>query len=325
MSRRVMGLLVLVVGLSITSPARAQTPTLDGVQVVGDPVVGTGVAALISGSVDPATVTFKWCHAGEQPGKCASGGPAGFGPIYVPDAADVGSRLMVAATATIDTFTIVVKSAPTAPVAAPAPTPSPTPTPSPDTDPVAHTGPVARPDADGHAHTRRDPSGSGAHAGSDPCAGLRLDRDRSGGRSPRSGDDAGRRTARTSVPAAVPRRPHTRVPGRARGPRDAAERRGAVSRAGAVSLRGEELPDGPAALSPARAHPCPRTIPARRHPRRHPRGPSGLHRQVRADHDSSGRTTLAPRRVLDAGEHPGDHMPACMTDGPHRGGGERFP
>ena len=135
MSRRVMGLLALVAGLSITSPARAQTPTLDGVQAVGDPVVGKGVAALISGSVDPATVKFKWCHAGEQPGKCAGGGPAGFGPIYVPDAADVGSRLMVAATATIDTFTIEVKSAPTAPVAAPAPTP------------LAHTGPVGHTDA----------------------------------------------------------------------------------------------------------------------------------------------------------------------------------
>ena len=247
MSRRVMGLLALVAGLSITSPARAQTPTLDGVQVVGDPVVGTGVAALISGSVDPATVTFKWCHAGEQPGKCASGGPVGFGPIYVPDAADLGSRLMVAATATIDTFTIVVKSAPTAPVAAPAPTPSPTPdpspvptptvTPTPDPSPVPTPTVTPTPDA-----TPPDPAATPEAA----MAGLRLDRDRSGGHNPRSGDDAGRRTAGTSVPAAVPRRPHTRVPGRGRGPRDTAERRGAVSRAGAVSLRGEELPDGPA-------------------------------------------------------------------------------
>ena len=47
--RQLIGLLALLAGISVTSPARAQTPTLDGVRVVGDPVVGSPVAAVISG------------------------------------------------------------------------------------------------------------------------------------------------------------------------------------------------------------------------------------------------------------------------------------
>jgi hypothetical protein len=141
--RLVVGLLALLAGLSITSPARAQTPTLDGVQIVGDPVMGTGVTAVISGSVDPASVKFKWCHAGEQPGRCARGAPVAFGPAYVPVATDVGSRLMVTATATIDTFTIEVKSSPTAPVVEPPSTLPPSPDPSPDPTPTATPTPDA--------------------------------------------------------------------------------------------------------------------------------------------------------------------------------------
>jgi hypothetical protein len=143
--RLLVGLLALFSGLAITSPARAQTATLDGVQIVGEPVVGTPVTAVISGSVDPALVTFKWCYAGEQPGKCASGRPLGFGAAYLPVAADVGSRLMVAATATIDTFDIEVKSLPTAPVVAPPPAPDPSPDPTPTATPTPDPTPSPSP------------------------------------------------------------------------------------------------------------------------------------------------------------------------------------
>jgi hypothetical protein len=127
--RLVLGLAAV---LASASPAGAQTPTLDGVQIAGDPVVGSPLTAVLSTSVDAASVKFKWCRAGERAGKCASGGPVGSGPVYVPVAADVGSRLMVTATATIDSFTVEVKSAPTAPVVAsrPAPVPLPTATPT---------------------------------------------------------------------------------------------------------------------------------------------------------------------------------------------------
>jgi hypothetical protein len=142
--RLLVGLLALFSGLAITSPAQGQTGTLDGVQIVGEPVVGTPVTAVISGSVNPASVTFKWCYAGEQPGKCASGRPLGFGAAYVPVAVDVGSRLMVAATATIDTFDIEVKSLPTAAVITPplAPDPSPDPTATPTPDPTPSPSPT---------------------------------------------------------------------------------------------------------------------------------------------------------------------------------------
>jgi hypothetical protein len=143
--RLVVGLFALLAGLAITSPARAQTPTLDGVQIVGEPVVGTAVTAVISGSVDPASVTFKWCHAGDQPGKCAGGRPAGFGPAYVPVEADVGSRLMVAAAATIESFDIEVKSSPTAPVIAPPPAPDPSPDPTPPATPTPDPTPTPSP------------------------------------------------------------------------------------------------------------------------------------------------------------------------------------
>ena len=120
----------LVAVLASASPAGAQTPTLDGVQIAGDPVVGSPLTAVLSTPVDAASVKFKWCRAGERAGKCASGGPVGSGSVYVPVAADVGSRLMVTATATIDSFTVEVKSAPTAPVVASRPAPVPTPTPT---------------------------------------------------------------------------------------------------------------------------------------------------------------------------------------------------
>ena len=145
--RLVMGLLAVSAGLWITAPAPAQTATLDGVRIVGDPVVGQAVTAVISGSVDPTAVAFKWCRASDQPGRCAKGGPLGFDASYTPVAADVGSRLMVTASATIDTFTIKVKSSPSAPVAAappaPAPTPTAAPTPTPTPTPTASPTPEA--------------------------------------------------------------------------------------------------------------------------------------------------------------------------------------
>lgn len=139
------GLLALFSGLAITSPARAQTATLDGVQIVGEPVVGTPVTAVISGSVDPASVTFKWCYAREQPGKCEGGPALGIEAVYMPVAADLGSRLMVVATATIDTFDIEVKSAPTAPVVAPPPAPDPSPDPTPTATPPPDPTPTPSP------------------------------------------------------------------------------------------------------------------------------------------------------------------------------------
>jgi len=123
----VIGLLALVAGFSITWPAGAQAPTLDGVRIVGEPVVGSVLTAVISGSADPASVTFKWCRVGEQPGKCAKGAPVGSGAAYTPVAADVGFRLMVTARTTIDAIDVEVSSAATAPVIAP-PAPTPTPT-----------------------------------------------------------------------------------------------------------------------------------------------------------------------------------------------------
>lgn len=174
--RLVVGVLALLAGLAITSPARAQTPTLDGVQIVGEPVVGTAVTAVISGSVDPASVTFKWCHTGAQPDKCASGRPAGFGPAYVPIEADVGSRLMVTATATIDTFTIEVKSSPTAPVVAPPATPPPAPDPSPDPTPTPTATPTPTPDASNTDPTPTPaataPAPTFASAGVDPVSAV---------------------------------------------------------------------------------------------------------------------------------------------------------
>jgi hypothetical protein len=116
---------------------------------MGDPVVGSPLTAVIKGSVDPAAVTFKWCRAGAQPGRCAAGRPVGFGPVYVPVAADVGSPLIVTATATIDTFDIQVRSSPTAPVTEPrppAPNPSPEPTPTATATPEATPGPTPAPD-----------------------------------------------------------------------------------------------------------------------------------------------------------------------------------
>jgi hypothetical protein len=171
--RLVSGLLVLLAGLSLTSPARAQTPTLDGVQIVGDPVVGRTLTAVISGSVDPASVSFKWCHAGDRPGRCASGGPLGFGAAYVPVAADVGFRLMVTASATIDTFTIEVKSSPTAPVVAPPPPPPPAPSPSPTATPTPTPTPGATtPDPTPSPTPGATPAPTFASAGTDPVSAV---------------------------------------------------------------------------------------------------------------------------------------------------------
>jgi hypothetical protein len=129
------GLVAVVVGLTLTSPASAQTPTLEAVQIVGSPVVGSTLTAVVKGSIDPAHVAFKWCRQGDRPDKCASGAPAGRGSAYVPVAADVGFPLLVTATATIGTFTIEVKSSPTAAVSAPSAPPDPAPDPAPDPTP----------------------------------------------------------------------------------------------------------------------------------------------------------------------------------------------
>jgi len=137
---RLVGLPVVLAMFLCSAPAVAQEPTLEGVRISGDPNVGQTLTAVISGTVDPAGVAFKWCREGTRPGRCASGQPLGRSAGYVPVAGDVGSRLLVTATATVGTFTIEVKSAPTAPVAAsppPDPEPTPTPTPTPVPTPVA--------------------------------------------------------------------------------------------------------------------------------------------------------------------------------------------
>jgi hypothetical protein len=167
------GLLAVVAGFTMTSPASAQSPALDGVQIVGDPVVGSTLTAVISGSIESADVAFKWCRQGDRPNKCARGAAAGFGAVYVPVATDVGSRLLVTATATIGTFTVEVKSSPTAPVimppvpADPAPDPTPDPAPDPTPDPAPDPTPELTPTPDATA-----PAPTFASAGVDPVSAV---------------------------------------------------------------------------------------------------------------------------------------------------------
>jgi hypothetical protein len=162
-----------VAGVTTTSPAWAQEPTLDGVQISGDPVVGSTLTAVISGSIDPAEVSFKWCREGDRAGRCAPGAPAGVGAVYVPVATDVGYRLLVTARAKVDKSTSEVTSSPTAPVVAspppdpvpepapeptPAPTPEPTPAPAPGTAPDPTTVVSSTPDATAPAPTFGSPA-----------------------------------------------------------------------------------------------------------------------------------------------------------------------
>jgi hypothetical protein len=141
------GSLIGSVGLLMVTPATAQEPTLDGVRVSGAPVVGSALTAVISGSIDPAEVSFKWCREGDRAGRCAKGAPAGSGVDYVPVAGDVGSRLIVMASATIGSFTVEVRSAPSAPVVAASPPPPPPPPPDPVPEPLPEptAGPVPEP------------------------------------------------------------------------------------------------------------------------------------------------------------------------------------
>jgi hypothetical protein len=129
----------LMACLVLASAANAQepTPTLDGVGIVGDPVVGSTLQAVPVGTVDPSTVAFSWCHQGERVGKCVKGGPLASGPVYVPVESDIGYALLVKASATILTFEVEVVSAPTAPVLAEPASTDPTPTdPPPEPNPT---------------------------------------------------------------------------------------------------------------------------------------------------------------------------------------------
>ena len=127
----------VVVALAVAAPASAQAPTLDGVGIAGDPVVGSPLQAVIAGTVDPAALSYRWCHQRDgRADKCSSGRPIGTSRTYVPGPGDVGHRLLVRAEADIDTFDVEVMSAPTAPVVATRPpTPPPTTPPPPTTTP----------------------------------------------------------------------------------------------------------------------------------------------------------------------------------------------
>ena len=127
----------LMACLVLASPASAQeptlAPTLDGVGIVGDPVVGSTLQAVPVGTVDPSTVALTWCHQGDRVGKCVKGEPLASGPVYVPVESDIGYVLLARASATILTFEVEVVSAPTAPVLAEPASTDPTPT-DPTTD-----------------------------------------------------------------------------------------------------------------------------------------------------------------------------------------------
>ena len=133
-------ILAVAASLALTSPASAQepSPTLDGVQIVGDPVVGSTLTAVVSGTIDPSSVEYKWCQQDDRPGKCVKGRPIGSGAVYVPADTDVGYTLLVQATAIVDTFTIKVISSTTPVVAAPPPPTDPT-----DPDPPTTTDGIA--------------------------------------------------------------------------------------------------------------------------------------------------------------------------------------
>jgi hypothetical protein len=142
------GLLAVVAVLALTAPAAAQQPRLTGVQITGNPVVGSTLTAVIAGAVDPSRVAYSWCHQGDGPRRCAQ--VVGSGAAYVPVATDVGHTLLVRAAARIDgrddddddDDRRIVVSGPSAPVTAapsppPVPTPNPTPVPTPTSDATA--------------------------------------------------------------------------------------------------------------------------------------------------------------------------------------------
>lgn len=135
----------VVVALAVAGPASAQTPTLGGVSIVGDPIVGSPLQAMLAGTVDPSAVTYKWCHQRDgRSDKCAPGPAIAESQTYVPVPGDVGRRLLVKVTAVIATFTVEATSAPTAPVgAAPPPTVPPPTTPPPTVPPPAVPPPTA--------------------------------------------------------------------------------------------------------------------------------------------------------------------------------------
>ncbi len=136
----------VVIALAAAGPALAQTPTLEGVGIVGDPVVGSRLRAAITGSVDATAVSFKWCHQRDgRTAKCAPGRPIGTLQTYVPVAGDVGHTLLVQATATIASFKIEVTSAPTPVVSVAPPVTAPPVTAPPVTAPPVTTPPVTKP------------------------------------------------------------------------------------------------------------------------------------------------------------------------------------
>jgi hypothetical protein len=138
---------VAAVALAVAAPvpATAQEPTLEGVQIVGDPLVGSRLQAVLTGTVDAASVAYRWCHQGDRPRQCAKGSTIGTDSSYVPVSSDLGFPLLVKATVTIATFEIEVTSAPTAPVGLvvePTPTTTPTPTDPPGAAPPPYSIPL---------------------------------------------------------------------------------------------------------------------------------------------------------------------------------------
>lgn len=87
--------------LVMAPPARADTPpALTSVTIVGDPVVGSALRAEVVATGEPApAVEYSWerCDA-DQPWRCQAIAGA-TGETYVPVAADLGSPLVVRATA----------------------------------------------------------------------------------------------------------------------------------------------------------------------------------------------------------------------------------
>jgi hypothetical protein len=130
----------VVVALAVAGPASAQTPTLGGVSIVGDPIVGSPLQAMLAGTVDPSAVAYRWCHQRDgRADKCAPGPAIAESQTYVPVPGDVGRRLLVKVTAVIGTFTVDATSAPTAPVDAAQPLTVPPPTVPPPTAPLETT------------------------------------------------------------------------------------------------------------------------------------------------------------------------------------------
>ena len=88
--------------LAMAAPADAQTaPALASVTIVGEPVVGGPLHAVVEATGDPAPVIgYAWarCEA-ERPSRCESI-PGAAADTYVPVDADRGSPLIVRVTAT---------------------------------------------------------------------------------------------------------------------------------------------------------------------------------------------------------------------------------